>query len=118
MSTLVRHGRIRLWRRKLLHMFATYVIYSEKLKKRYVGSSMHPANRLIEHNKGKSKYTSRGIPWFLKYIEYYPTRTEAMSRERYLKTGSGRYFLDRLFEGAEGYPETELPDNCREYRYF
>ncbi len=99
-------------------MYATYVLWSDKLGKRYVGSSKDPLVRLEEHNAAKSRFTSRGIPWHLKYCEFYATRHEALLREKYLKTGSGRIFLKRLFEGVDGYPESELPDMCLEHKMF
>jgi len=50
-------------------MFFVYVLYSEKLKKRYVGSTKEINKRLSEHNTGKSKFTKVGIPWRLVYTE-------------------------------------------------
>ena len=93
-------------------MFAAYVLFSEKLKKRYAGSAEDPFRRLEQHNQGKSAFTSRGLPWALKYVEYYETRSEAAARERFLKSGVGRAFLDRLFRKEMGYPEKEIPPNC------
>lgn len=93
-------------------MFAAYILFSEKLKKRYVGSSEDPIRRLEQHNRGKTAFTSRGMPWKLKYIEFYETRPRAAARERFLKSGAGRVFLDRLFEGKMGYPEKEIPPDC------
>ncbi|NQU41229.1 MAG: GIY-YIG nuclease family protein [Lentisphaerae bacterium] len=98
-------------------MHSTYVLFiSEKLGKRYMGASEAPFERLAQHNAGKAKFSSRGAPWTLKYIEYYATRKECMARERFLMTGAGRIFLNRLLKRAEGYPERELPDHCLEYR--
>jgi putative endonuclease len=97
-------------------MYSAYILFSEKLSKRYVGSSKDPYERVKEHNKGKSKFTSCGIPWALKYIEYYETRKEAMTRERFLKTGAGRIFMKRVFKETEGYPDKEMPDNCLQYK--
>ncbi len=97
-------------------MFFVYVIWSGKLRKRYVGSSADPEERLHQHNSGVSRFTSRGVPWVLRYLEQYGTRARAMQRERYLKSGAGRVFLDRVMSGQAGYPEAEIPVDCREYR--
>jgi putative endonuclease len=78
-----------------LNMFFVYVLYSERLNKRYVGSSKDIVYRLNEHNKGKSKFTKTGIPWKLIYNESYPTLSEARKREVFLKSGVGRKFLDQ-----------------------
>ena len=79
-----------------LNMYFVYVLYSERLNKRYVGSSKDIENRLNEHNKGKSKFTKAGIPWKLIYKESYPTLSEARKRELFLKSGVGRKFLDQI----------------------
>jgi len=75
--------------------FFIYVLYSKKLKKRYVGSTKNIDKRLAEHNSGKSKFTKAGIPWELVYTESFQTNTEARSRETFLKTGQGRKFQDQ-----------------------
>ena len=91
---------------------SVYVLWSEKLEKRYVGCSGDVCGRLAQHNKGRSKFTARGAPWKLLYREDYATNLEARRRELFLKTGAGRVFLSRTLEGHSGYPERELPDNC------
>ena len=96
-------------------MFAAYILFSEKLHKRYVGSAADPYRRLDQHNLGRTAYTSRGIPWVLKYIEFYGTRSRAMARERFLKSGAGRVFMDRLLDGEMGYPEKEIPPDCLQF---
>ncbi len=77
-------------------MFFVYVLWSQKLQKRYVGSTKHLARRLSEHNAGKTSFTSRGIPWTLLYSEQYVTSSEARSREIFFKSGVGRKWLDDL----------------------
>jgi putative endonuclease len=76
-------------------MFFDNVLYSEKLKKRYVGSTNDVNKRLSEHNSGKSKFTKGGIPWKIVYTESFETNSEARAREKFLKSGQGRKFLDQ-----------------------
>ncbi len=38
-------------------MYFVYVLFSEKLNKRYVGSTSDVQQRLLEHNSGHSKFT-------------------------------------------------------------
>jgi putative endonuclease len=76
-------------------MYSIYVLWSYKLHKRYVGSTEKtPEDRLIEHNHGKTPFTSNGIPWILIHSESYPTLSEARKRELFLKSGVGRKWLD------------------------
>jgi len=77
-------------------MFHVYVLRSEKTGRRYVGSCEDVGDRLRRHNAGDSKATSHGIPWKLIRVEEFLTRSAAMNRERYYKTGRGRDELDRL----------------------
>jgi putative endonuclease len=79
-------------------MYFVYVLFSEKLNKRYVGSSKDVKVRLKEYNNGKSKFTRTGIPWQLIYKEIYSTNSEARKRELFLKSGVGRSFLDRILK--------------------
>ena len=76
-------------------MYWTYVLWNHKLHKRYVGSiEKLPRVRLYDHNKGKTPFTSKGIPWLLIHSESYSTLSEARKRELFLKSGVGRQWLD------------------------
>ena len=78
-------------------MFSVYVLKSEKNGKRYVGyTSKNPEVRLHEHNTGSNKFTGRNCPFVLIYTEQYLEKTEAMKREKFLKSGQGRRFLDTI----------------------
>ena len=75
-------------------MFTVYVLWSEKLQKRYVGSCEDLRIRIMQHNSGESKFTKGGIPWILIYTEEYQTKSDARKREIFLKSGIGRKWLD------------------------
>ncbi len=78
-------------------MFTVYVLKSEKNGKRYVGySGKDAAVRLREHNTGSNTYTKQNKPFVLLYTEQYEEKTEAMKRERFLKSGQGRKLLDTI----------------------
>ena len=74
----------------LLAMYFVYVLRSEKTGRRYIGSCEDLRDRFRRHNNGESKATEHGVPWRLVHREEFPTRTEAVRRERYFKTGKGR----------------------------
>jgi len=78
-------------------MYYIYVLWSEKLQRRYTGSSENIASRLNKHNSGLSNYTSRGIPWILIHQEMFKTKAEALKREKYLKSGIGRAWLSQQY---------------------
>lgn len=79
-------------------MFHVYVLVSESTGRRYTGQTEDLERRLEEHNDpshNTRKHTSRNSgPWRLVYSEQHPTRAEAMAREKWLKSGVGRSWLD------------------------
>jgi putative endonuclease len=77
-------------------MFYCYVLRSGKTGRRYVGSCENLTERIRRHNAGESKATKRGVPWALVHSERFATRSEALRRERYYKTGKGRDELDQI----------------------
>jgi len=77
-------------------MFYTYIIYSPRLERYYVGSTNNLQRRLEDHNRGKDKYTRKGFPWELKYSETFPSRAEAYSREFEIKLKKSRSYIEQL----------------------
>lgn len=77
-------------------MYKVYVLKSQASGYRYVGQTSNLSKRVKDHNSGESKYTKNRGPWELVYNESYQSRSEAVNREKYLKTGKGREFLDRI----------------------
>ncbi|MBI3165307.1 MAG: GIY-YIG nuclease family protein [Anaerolineales bacterium] len=76
-------------------MFYIYILHSQDLQRYYVGSTADVTRRLEEHNAGKSKSTRAGAPWKLVHTESFETRSDAMLRERKIKSrGIGRYLSD------------------------
>ena len=74
-------------------MFHVYVLQSEVDEGLYIGFTSDLKRRLAEHQEGKSFSTSYRRPCRLIYYEAYLEETDAMGRERYLKSGGGRRFL-------------------------
>jgi putative endonuclease len=81
-------------------MFHVYVLRSQTTGHLYTGQTEDMERRLAEHNSNLATATKRRGPWDLIYRETYQTRSEAMRRERYLKTGRGREELRELLRGA------------------
>lgn len=79
-------------------MFWVYILKSEKDNSLYIGQTSNIEKRLLHHNEGLSKYTSRKIPWKIVYTEKYGSRNEAIKRERFLKKQRNRDFYNRLIK--------------------
>lgn len=71
-------------------MYYIYVLRSLKNKRFYTGSTEDLSRRLDEHNSGRSKATKYVRPFELIYQETFDSRSEALRREKELKTGKGR----------------------------
>lgn len=78
-------------------MYSTYILYSEKCKRTYVGYSVNVTKRLKEHNQGNTTSTKNIRPFILLFKEAFKTKTEAKKRERYWKSGAGRKKLKDYF---------------------
>ena len=74
-------------------MYYTYVLYSEKDGKFYVGFTKDLKLRFEQHKKGLIKSTRERRPLKLIYYEACLSQDDATKREKYLKTYHGKMFL-------------------------
>ena len=82
--------------------YHVYVLKSLKNNRLYTGSTHDIDKRLREHQAGQSKATRYIRPFQLLLVETYPTRSEAVRRERELKTGKGREEIQKKTAGFKG----------------
>lgn len=73
--------------------YYTYVLYSVNYDKIYIGYTSNIEKRLYFHNLGIKGWTAKFTPWELIYSENFPTKPEAMKREKELKSFKGREFI-------------------------
>ncbi|MFN0158763.1 MAG: GIY-YIG nuclease family protein [Bacteroidota bacterium] len=76
--------------------FTTYILINEKRTRTYVGQTRNLEERLRLHNASRVKSTCDHGPWMLLYREEHPTRAEAMSREKWFKSRTGRKQIQDL----------------------
>ena len=77
-------------------MFFVYLLESEIDSSWYIGyTPKDPYKRLSIHNSGVVYHTKRKKPWKLIYFEAYVNISDALGREKFLKSGSGRTFLKK-----------------------
>jgi putative endonuclease len=74
-------------------VFYVYVLRSVSDDGFYIGYSANLRKRIQEHKQGLAFATSFRGPWRLIYYEAYLNQHDALGREKYLKSGSGRRFL-------------------------
>jgi putative endonuclease len=75
-----------------------YVLESQKDSRHYVGSGEDVGERLRRHNLGDYRYTKGHRPWVMIYREFCESRSEAVKRERFLKSGVGRKYLKTVLQ--------------------
>jgi putative endonuclease len=80
--------------------FHVYVLELEGKQRFYIGYTQNLENRLRQHLSGET-HSLRGHKILrVAHVEEFSTRTEAMARERYLKTYRGRSKLRTLIGDA------------------
>ena len=83
-------------------MFTVYVLYSPAFDKIYIGYSSNLTERLLSHNElGKKGWTIKFRPWILVYTEVFSTKSDAMKREKELKSYQGRVFIRNRIKTQE-----------------
>jgi putative endonuclease len=76
-------------------MYYVYLLQSLVDKGWYIGYTSDLRRRFQEHNRGDTKSIIRRKPFILIYYEAYLHKMDAIGRERFLKSGGGRKFLNK-----------------------
>ena len=72
-----------------------FYVYALELEngKKYIGHTNNLDRRIQEHKDGRSPFTRKYKIKRVLHFEEYKSRSEAMKREKYLKSGKGREWL-------------------------
>ncbi|MDD5071606.1 MAG: GIY-YIG nuclease family protein [Patescibacteria group bacterium] len=81
-------------------MYYVYILFSQKDRKLYIGYTNNLRRRMLEHRNGMSLATSNRRPLELIYYEAYSNQKDAMSREKYYKTGWGRNYVKKVLQNC------------------
>jgi putative endonuclease len=73
-------------------MYSVYVLRNPQ-GRLYVGSTSDLKRRVLQHQSDGAGWTRGRGPWELVHYEHFHNRAEAMGRERELKMGRGRHWL-------------------------
>jgi len=71
-------------------MYYVYILKSDRNGKLYKGRTSNLKRRLTEHSSGKSEFTSLNGPWKLIYYEAFLNKEDAITEEKFLKSGKGK----------------------------
>lgn len=75
-----------------------YIIESASTGKYYLGSTIDPDNRLMEHNSGESPSTRNKGPWFFVAIIEFETIVDARRTEQWLKRMHRKEVVDMIID--------------------
>jgi len=81
-------------------VFYLYILQSESTGRYYIGQTQDVSERLAYHNANYSKFLKNRGPWRLAYTEQYRTRSEAVRRERQLKSWKDRHMIEKLLSAS------------------
>ena len=81
-------------------MPSVYILRSERSGRFYIGCAEDPLARLTEHNRGQTKSTRGRGPWLLVYQEQFKASSDALERERQLKSWKSHRSLQELIDSA------------------
>lgn len=88
----------------IYNMFHVYAIHNYKAGRVYIGQTDAVERRIKEHNSKKGKHFTARFEgeWVLIYKESLPTRSEAIKREKQLKTSRGRVYISKYIPDSSG----------------
>ena len=77
-------------------MYYVYLLENQDDKSWYTGFTSDLRQRVKEHKEGKGgRTTALKRHWKLIYYEAYLNKNDALGREKFLKSGSGRRYLKK-----------------------
>ena len=80
----------------VMTFFYTYVLFSQKDHRLYIGFTTDLEKRVKAHNQGENKSTRSRRPFQLIYFEGHTRKSDALRREAYFKTTSGKRTLKKV----------------------
>ncbi|MBN7810834.1 GIY-YIG nuclease family protein [Algoriphagus sp. H41] len=77
-----------------MNSFVVYILFSPSSGKTYTGMTSDLITRFHFHNSKSTKgFTTRFRPWTVVHVEFFGEKADALRREKYLKTGTGREWV-------------------------
>ena len=77
--------------------FVVYILFSKRLNKTYVGFTSNLVERFKSHNQlSKTGFTTKYRPWEVIYVEFFHSKSDALLKEKFFKTGIGREIIKEV----------------------
>ncbi|MCH8068390.1 MAG: GIY-YIG nuclease family protein [Candidatus Marinimicrobia bacterium] len=82
--------------------YTVYALHSPTHNKIYIGFTSDILGRMDSHNELATKgWTIKYRPWFVVHTEEFETKSEALKREKQLKSQKGREFIWSLIRNKK-----------------
>ena len=81
-------------------MYFVYILHSKSLDKYYIGCTSDLEDRLKKHNSNYGGFTGKRLDWEIRYTEEFPSKIEALKREKEIKSWKSRKMVERLIRSA------------------
>ena len=76
--------------------FIVYILFSSTKNKFYIGYTSELEERIIRHNQKSKGFTGNTNDWKNVYTENYTTKSEALLREKQIKSWKSRVKIQEL----------------------
>jgi putative endonuclease len=85
---------------KFIPVYYLYILQSKTTRRFYIGQTQDVSERLAYHNADYSKSLRNRGPWQLVHTEQFQTRSEAVLRERQVKSWKDHRMIERLVSAS------------------
>lgn len=101
--------------KKGMKFFYIYVLQSFRDSSCYIGFTENLKQRFEDHNSGKNPSTKYKVPFELIYFEGYRNKSDALGREKFLKSGSGWRFIRKQLTNFFGFDATNSKNQLAKF---
>jgi putative endonuclease len=81
--------------------FFVYILYSLTKDKFYIGFTSNLEERIIRHNQKSKGFTGQINDWEMMYSESFATKSEALAREKQIKSWKSRSKIQQLISNKD-----------------
>jgi putative endonuclease len=81
--------------------FFVYILYSLNKDKFYIGFTSNLEERINRHNQKSKGFTGNTNDWLIVHSETYNTKSEALAREKQIKSWKSRSKIQQLISNKD-----------------
>ncbi len=81
--------------------FFVYILFSSTKEKFYIGFTSDIEQRILRHNQKSKGFTGNNNDWKIVYTETFSEKTEAIAREKQIKSWKSKSKIQELIKNKE-----------------